>query len=297
MRKEDPEFKELYPFESHYCRLNSGISMHYIDENIDTSTDKEILLMLHGNPSWSFYYRNLIPAFSTQYRVIVPDHIGMGFSDKPQDYEYTLQNHLDNLSELLVRITSGKERVNLIVHDWGGAIGMGWAIKNRQRTGKIVILNTGAFLSTEIPFRINICRIPLFGALAIRGFNAFAYGATRMAVEKPMSPEVKSAYLLPYDNWDNRIATLRFVQDIPLKPKAPSYKLLQKIDHNLRNLREKKMLILWGGKDWCFNNHFFVEWRKRFPHAKFEYYDNGGHYVLEDKNSAITLKLKEFLAI
>ena len=226
MHREDPEFKELYPFESNYFELSSGVRMHYIDEDQTDNQSKEILLMLHGNPSWSFYYRNLIKEFSSRYRVIAPDHIGMGLSDKPQNYDYTLSNHIANLTELLGKISVETERINLIVHDWGGAIGMGWATANIERTGKLVILNTGAFLSTEIPFRINICRIPGFGALAIRGLNAFAAAATFMAVEKRLPANVKNGYLMPYDNWQNRIATLRFVQDIPLKSSAPSYKTL-----------------------------------------------------------------------
>lgn len=296
MHRDDPEFTKMYPFESHYCELSSGVRMHYVDQR-SGHDNEEILLMLHGNPTWSFYYRNLIKEFASKYRVIAPDHIGMGLSDKPQQYEYTLKNHIQNLKELLSSITCGTERINLIVHDWGGAIGMGWATgkKNIDRIGKITILNTGAFLSTEIPLRINICRIPGFGALAIRGFNAFAAGATYMAVEKPLSNSIKQGYLLPYDNWKNRIATLRFVQDIPLNNNAKSYKTLEKIDHNLQNLQNKEVLILWGGRDWCFNDNFFVEWRKRFPDAVFEYYENGGHYILEDKDSEIRARLRDFL--
>lgn len=295
MHREDPEFKKLYPFESNYFELSSGVRMHYIDEDQTDNQSKEILLMLHGNPSWSFYYRNLIKEFSSRYRVIAPDHIGMGLSDKPQNYDYTLSNHIANLTELLKKISVETERINLIVHDWGGAIGMGWATANIERTGKLVILNTGAFLSTEIPFRINICRLPGFGALAIRGLNAFAAAATFMAVEKRLPTNVKNGYLMPYDNWKNRIATLRFVQDIPLKSSAPSYKTLKTIDRSLKKLEDKDMLILWGGRDWCFNDSFFTEWRKRFQNAKFEYYENAGHYLLEDKNNEITSKLKVFL--
>ncbi len=295
MHRDDPKFKELYPFESKYLELSSGVRIHYIDEgNTTDNQSKEILLMLHGNPSWSFYYRNLIKEFSAKYRVIAPDHIGMGLSDKPQNYAYTLSNHIANVTELLEKISLGNERVNLVVHDWGGAIGMGWATANTERVGKLVILNTGAFISTDIPFRINICRIPGFGALAIRGMNAFAAAATFMAVEKPLSANVKSGYLMPYNNWKNRVATLRFVQDIPLKPSAVSYKTLKTIDGNLKKLEKKDMLILWGGRDWCFNDSFFTEWRKRFQDAKFEYYENAGHYLLEDKNKEIISRLKVF---
>ena len=292
MLREDRAFKELYPFESKYFKLSSGANMHYLDEG---SENNDIIVMLHGNPSWSFYYRRLIKAYRNDYRVIVPDHIGMGFSDKPQNYKYTLSNHIANVTELLSKALGSDKKVSLIVHDWGGAIGMGWATAHVDQVDKLIILNTGAFLSNRIPFRINICRIPLFGALAIRGFNAFAGAATSMAVTKPMSKAVKEGFLLPYDNWKNRIATLRFVQDIPLTPNEKSYPTLEEIDNNLKKLKSKKMLILWGGKDWCFNDFFYSEWRDRFPSAEAEYYQDGGHYILEDEHEKIIPRVAEFL--
>lgn len=292
MLREDRAFKELYPFESKYFKLSSGANMHYLDEG---SENNDIIVMLHGNPSWSFYYRRLIKAYRNDYRVIVPDHIGMGFSDKPQNYKYTLSNHIANVTELLSKALGSDKKVSLIIHDWGGAIGMGWATAHVDQVDKLIILNTGAFLSNRIPFRINICRIPLFGALAIRGFNAFAGAATSMAVTKPMSKAVKEGFLLPYDNWKNRIATLRFVQDIPLTPNEKSYPTLEEIDNNLKKLKSKKMLILWGGKDWCFNDFFYSEWRDRFPSAEAEYYQDGGHYILEDEHEKIIPRVAEFL--
>ncbi len=292
MLREDRAFKELYPFESKYFELSSGANMHYLDEG---SENNDIIVMLHGNPSWSFYYRRLIKAYCNDYRVIVPDHIGMGLSDKPQNYKYTLSNHIANVTELLSKALGSDKKVSLIVHDWGGAIGMGWATAHVDQVDKLIILNTGAFLSNRIPFRINICRIPLFGALAIRGFNAFAGAATSMAVTKPMSKAIKEGFLLPYDNWKNRIATLRFVQDIPLTPNEKSYPTLEEIDNNLKKLKNKKMLILWGGKDWCFNDFFYSEWRDRFPSAEAEYYQDGGHYILEDEHEKIIPRVAEFL--
>ncbi len=296
MHRDDPEFKELYPFAAHYYRLNSGHKLHYIDTGrVENQPQRSTLLMLHGNPSWSFFYRNLIKEFAPERRVIAPDHLGMGFSDKPQSYAYTLDAHITNLNALLENITRPDERLTLIVHDWGGAIGMGWAVDNIERLDKMVILNTAAFLSQRIPLRINICRIPLFGAIAIRGCNAFAGAATFMAVEKRLPDKVKEAYLLPYNNWQNRIATLRFVEDIPLAPTATSYARLKYIDEHLKDLQSKKLLILWGGKDWCFNDHFFKEWQERFPQAEAEYYPDGGHYILEDKTGEVISRLINFL--
>lgn len=289
MNYDNPEFKALYPFAPHYFQTPGG-RMHYVDEGAG-----EAVVMLHGNPSWSFLYRDLIKALAGECRILAPDHLGMGRSDKPQNYAYTLRQHINNLEALLASKLAPEEKITLVVHDWGGAIGMGWAVRHPERVRNLVILNTAAFLSPRIPARIEICRLPGFGALAIRGCNAFAAGAVRMAVTKKMRPEVAAGFLMPYDSWANRIATLRFVQDIPLSPQEQSYDTLEEIDHGLERLRGKPVLIQWGGADWCFNNHFYNEWLRRFPCAEYENYPQAGHYLLEDAGDMIIPRIRYFL--
>ena len=189
--------QELYPFKNNYMTVE-GNELHYVDEG-----EGEPILMVHGNPTWSFYYRDLIKEFSTSNRVIAPDHIGCGFSDKPQDYEYMLENHISNIEKLVARLEL--KDITLVVHDWGGAIGFGLATRHPELIKKVVILNTAAYTCDYIPPQINICRTPLLGEAVIRGFNAFAGPATHMAVEKPLSKNVKKGYLLPYNNYKNRI--------------------------------------------------------------------------------------------
>jgi len=289
----DDGFRLQYPFTSHTHTIG-GETMHYVDEG-----KGEAVVMVHGNPTWSFYYRRLIEALRSTHRAIAPDHIGCGFSSKPQDYPYTLQTHIDNLENLLDAILSPDEPVTLVVHDWGGAIGMGWAVRHPERVRRIVVLNTSAFLSTRIPFRINLCRIPGLGALMIRGFNAFAGSAIHMAIAKHgrMSPEIKAGYLKPYDSWQTRIATLRFVQDIPMNKRVPSYGVVQEIEVELMRFSRTPMLIQWGGLDWCFNRWFYDEWRRRFPQAMAEYFADAGHYVLEDAHEKIIPNIKKFLGL
>jgi len=158
--------KKGYPFKTPYIDLK-GVKYHYLDEGQGNP-----LVMLHGNPTWSFYYRRLVLALKDQYRIIAPDHIGCGMSDKPQKYNYRLSQHIDNLDILLNKLNL--KDITLVMHDWGGAIGMGWAAKRPDRVKNIVLFNTAAFLSPLIPFRIRICRIPILGDIAIRGLNAFA---------------------------------------------------------------------------------------------------------------------------
>src|SRR5579862_890877 len=221
----------LYPFASHYLPFESGrLRYHYVDEGPRTQSKGRggrAVLMLHGNPTWSFYYRNMILALRDKHRCVVPDHMGCGLSDKPQDYPYTLAQHIYNARSLIDRLEL--QELDLIVHDWGGAIGFGLAMQIPERIRRLVILNTAAFPSSRIPLRIAVCRVPVLGEIAIRGLNAFAQAALVMAVahREKLTPEIKEGYLAPYDSWENRIAHLRFVQDIPMQPEHPTWPLLK----------------------------------------------------------------------
>jgi pimeloyl-ACP methyl ester carboxylesterase len=264
---------ELYPWRHHFLGL-SGFNLNYVDEG-----EGPAMLMVHGNPTWSFYYRHLIKAFSGHFRCVVPDHMGCGFSDKPQDYQYTLENHIQNL-EKLVSFLQLKD-ITLVVHDWGGAIGMGFATRHPHLIKRVIVLNTAAFLSEDIPKRIALCKAGRLGEFFVRGLNGFAWPATFMASKRGLSSEVKKAYLAPYDSWENRVAVSRFVQDIPLDDKHPSWKTLQKIENDLPKVTVPK-LIVWGGKDFCFNRGFFERWLSIYPDAEAHWIADAGHYVLED---------------
>jgi len=264
----------LYPFVPQNITLQ-GHNLSFVDQG-----QGKVIVMLHGNPTWSFYYRNLVKLLQKDYRVIVPDHMGCGLSDKPQDYPYTLKTHIDNLEALLAHCKV--EKFSLVVHDWGGAIGMGLAVRYPERLDSVVVLNTAAFRSPRIPFRINMCRIPVLGDIIVRGFNGFARAASSMAVVHGMAPDVARTYLKPYDSWAHRVVLLRFVQDIPLSPKDRSWQTLVDIENKLEQLLNTPMLILWGGRDFCFNEEFYKEWLRRFPIAEKHYFPNAGHYVLED---------------
>ena len=280
------EIKNEYPFNINRININN-YNMNYVDEG-----EGHPIVMLHGNPTWSFYYRNLAKALKGNYRVIIPDHIGCGLSDKPQNYEYTLENHIKNVENLIEHL--GLKSFSLVVHDWGGAIGMGYATRHPEKITNIVLLNTAAFTSKKIPFSIRICKTPIIGEPFVRAFNGFAFPATFMASESKLSKEVKKGYLLPYDNYKNRIATARFVKDIPLSPAHKSYNTLKKIEENLTTLK-CPIMVLWGKKDFCFNDHFLNRWKEIYPKATFKEFPNAGHYVLEDGGNEIIDDIKDFL--
>jgi pimeloyl-ACP methyl ester carboxylesterase len=279
------ELKIEYPFESNFFSIQKN-NLHYVDIG-----SGEIILMLHGNPTWSFFYRNLAKHFGKNYRVIVPDHMGCGLSDKPQDYEYTLKTHIDNVCLLVEKLAL--TNITLIVHDWGGAIGMGLATRYPQLIKKMVVMNTAAFRSIEIPARINILRNPL-GEWFIRKFNGFAGPATLMATKKAMSPLVKKGFVLPYHDFESRIATAKFVQDIPMNEMHPTYSVLKDIEEKLPTIKAP-VLLLWGEQDFCFTMNFQKKWLEIFPSAKAVTYPNAGHYLIEDETSSAINEIENFL--
>ncbi len=263
--------------------------MHYVD----TGGSGPVVLLVHGNPSWSFLWRDLIKALSAAgYRCIAPDHLGMGLSDKPDKY-LGLADRIRHVETLVDSL--GVKAFHLAVHDWGGAIGFGLAGRRPDAVGKLVVTNTAAFLSKHIPPSIAVCKIPGFGPFIVRAFNAFAWPATFMAVNKPLSPAAKAGFLLPYDSFANRRHVANFVRDIPLGKSHPTYATLASVEANLEKLKSKPMLIEWGGRDFCFNDKFLARWRELFPAATVRHHADAGHYLLEDAGSVIIPEIVEFL--
>jgi haloalkane dehalogenase len=277
-----------YPFTPVTVTVAGGHRISCVDEGQGLP-----VVMLHGNPSWSYLYRRLILGLRGNYRCLAPDHLGCGLSAKPQDYPYRLADHIANLEQVLAQ--RGIGRCVLVVHDWGGAIGMGWAVRNPEKVAGLVVMNTAAFRSHRIPLRIAVCRWPLLGALLVRGLNLFVRGAIHMAVAHPMAPEVAAGFLAPYDSWASRVAVHRFVRDIPLRPGHPSWETLVAVEEGLARLTGKPMLLCWGGQDFCFNDEFYQEWRRRFPGAQCHYFPEAGHYLLEDVFPEIEARVRDFL--
>ena len=283
----------LYPFAPNYIDVG-GHRMHYVDEG-----QGDPVLMIHGNPSWSFFYRDLIAELESSHRVIAPDHIGCGRSDKPDDgdYEYTLSTRLSDLGTLIDSLDL--QDITLVVHDWGGMIGMAWATRHPDRIARLVVMNTAAFplpTNKSLPASLTLARTPGIGALLVRKANAFSLGAVRSCVtRRPMSPAVADGYLEPYDSWAHRIAVHRFVQDIPLRAGDRAYPIMQETGKALTRLADKPMLICWGLRDFVFDHHFLEEWLRRFPGADVRRFEDCGHYVLEDAGEEIIPLVREFV--
>jgi len=289
------DVKHLYPFKSNYMDIR-GIKYHYIDEGSGNP-----VLMIHGNPTWSFYFRSLIKDLSPEFRTIAPDHIGCGLSGRPDVscYDYRLKSRVEDI-DLFLRNLNLSGKITLILHDWGGMIGMAYAIKNPEKISSVVLMNTAAFFppggDMKIPFRLRMIRdTGLFSNIAVLGLNLFAKGALYMASYRGLSDDVKKGLIAPYNSWKNRIAVLKFVQDIPLCKTDPGYGFVKDVEDNLHSLSEIPMLICWGKHDFVFTENYLAEWRKRFPGAEIHLFDNAGHYVLEDEPEKIAFTVRDFL--
>jgi len=289
-----PVFAEEYPFAFRLCDVG-GEMYHYLDEG-----GGEPVVMVHGNPTWSFFYRNIVGGLRNSYRCLVPDHIGCGLSSKPQRYDYTLARHAANLESWLEGVLPAPSeeggRINLVVHDWGGPIGLSYAIRHPERIKRVVVLNTSAFTLGTMPLRIMSCRWPVLGEFMVRGLNLFASLATTSTTVKPLAKEVRDGFILPYNSWANRIGVYNFVKDIPLRAGTKTHALFQTLEERIAPLLNSvPLLVQWGMRDWCFTPYFLNIWRERFPRAEIDEYPNAAHYLLEDEGAAILAKIRAFL--
>ena len=287
-------WKALYPFKSRRLELG-GYEMHYLDEG-----KGETVLMVHGNPTWSFYFREVVKALSPDFRCIVPDHVGMGLSDRPDDahYNYTLKSRVDDLETLMASVAPTGP-VTLIVHDWGGMIGMSWAVRHPERIKAIVALNTSCFTlppEKKFPPGLTVMRGGLTG-IPLRAFGFIRKIVLRSCTaKKRLSAAIMAGYLEPYAGWNKSRAVHRFVQDIPLGAGDAAWNTATETESKLAALKAVPMLLPWGMKDWVFDKTFLNGWIKRFPKATVRLFPDSGHFLLEDSSDEVVALIKDFVA-
>ncbi len=287
-------WKPHYPFTGRRLDLG-GYAMHYLDEG-----KGETVLFVHGNPTWSFYFREAVKNLRSSYRCLAPDHIGMGLSDRPDDskYRYTLESRIADLEKLVERVAPTGP-VSLVLHDWGGMIGMGWAVRHPQRVARIAAFNTSCFRlppGKSFPPGLSFLRGPL-GALAIRGLGLGRRAVLdTCTVKRRLTPDVAAGYLEPLDGWDEARAAHRFVQDIPLSPRDRAWAVVADIEARLGALKDVPVFLPWGMKDWVFDEAFLNGWLERFPKAVARRFPDRGHLLLEDAPDELVPLLRDFLA-
>jgi cis-3-alkyl-4-acyloxetan-2-one decarboxylase len=282
--------KKHYPWPGEHLVLSTGHKLHYLDQGQGPT-----LLMVHGNPTWSFYWRTLVQGLSDTYRCVVPDHLGAGLSDKPTDYPYRLEDHIRNLVELIDHLDL--KNVTLLVHDWGGPIGLGAAVERPDRIARLVIFNTSVFME-HVPLRIRLSRWKGIGELAIQGLNGFVRGGLLTAIgdRSRMKDGVGQGYLAPYDSWGARVGHLAFIRDIPLEEGHPTRAVIDRLTEQVpKLLGVKPTLFFWGDKDFVFTPRFLERWQKWWPNAEAVRYADAAHWVVEDAHERIVPKLREWL--
>jgi haloalkane dehalogenase len=256
--------------------------MHYVDEGPAHSAHaRETLLFVHGNPTWSFHWRNLILSFRDSFRCLAVDHLGCGLSDKGGP-PLRLSDRIAHLVELVERLELSE--ITLVAQDWGGAIGLGALLQRRDRFRRIALFNTGAFPPWFIPWRIRACRLPILGRMAVQGAGLFSRAALRMTLarHRSLDPVVRAAYLAPYSDWGNRQAIYDFVMDIPDTPRHPTWHTLREIESGLASLSDLPSLLCWGTRDWCFTPECLDRFTAVWPSALVRPVHDAGHWVVED---------------
>ncbi len=279
-----------YPFQSHFVDVG-GYQMHYVDEGQGCP-----VLMVHGNPTWSYYYRHLVTALRGSFRAIAVDHIGCGLSEKPRHLPYSLDLRIEHLVRLVRELDL--QNIQLLVHDWGGAIGMGAALRDLDRYDKFVLFNTAAFPPPFFPWRIRVCRTPGLGKIALQQFNLFARAAIHMATEQSggLPRTVQHGLLAPYDTWAHRRAIYEFVADIPTRPNQATWQRLAAIESGLSRLDDHAVKLIWGMKDWCFRPECLRRLQTSMPQAQVCEFSTAGHYVIEDETERVIEEVQSFLA-
>ncbi|MBX3421014.1 MAG: alpha/beta fold hydrolase [Pirellulaceae bacterium] len=292
------DWRKRYPFASQYFEIprsettTDWVRMHFVQQGQGEQT----VLCVHGNPTWSFTFREVLNQVSDQARVIAVDHIGCGLSHKPQKYNYCLQQHIGNLARFIEELDL--RRITLLVHDWGGAIGIGAALKVPSRIERLVLLNTGIFPPPYVPWRIAVCRTPWLGEFAMRKLNVFARAALTMTLNRlpRLAPDVAAGLIAPYQDWDSRIAVARFVQDIPRHKNQATWQVLSRIEESVSMFASCPTRIIWGVRDWCFRLECLERLQSLFPQAKVHRLEDVGHYVMEEAPAEVIAQLRECLS-
>jgi cis-3-alkyl-4-acyloxetan-2-one decarboxylase len=286
----DETFGGTFPFKPHFF-THDAVRLHYVDEG-----QGEPIVLLHGNPTWSYLYRSFIPPLSKSHRCLAPDHMGFGRSDKPLDRPYTLAKHIENLTALLDHL--GVSDITLVMQDWGGPTGLGFAVDHPERVKRLVILNTWAFRlpeATRLAPLLELFRQPHVGEAMVQGLNLFVEGFLPAGIyHQERLNEIMPAYRAPFPDWNSRIGTLRFPRDIPVGDAHPSTPTMGYIQDNLGKLKVPT-IIIWGMHDPVIPPAIIEAWTAVYPHAEVHRLETASHFLQEDEPEEIVSLIQGFL--
>ena len=294
----DWTFGGAWPFRARWFTTRDG-RMHYIDEG---PRDGRPVVLVHGNPTWGFVYRNFVgPLAAAGHRVIVPDHLGFGRSDKPHDaHMCTVQRHIDRFEALLESLDL--HGATVVPQDWGGPIGLSWAVAHPQRVERLFILNTFAHRPpwpVPIPLPLRLFRAPGTGEVLVKGLNMFVRGflfRAGVTHSERLTAQVRHAYLAPHPSWPSRTAMLALPRQIPSGPDGSVSELASKLEDGLRrHFAGRPIAIAWGMQDPAFTPRWLELWLQTFPQAQVLRLADAGHYLQEDAHERIVPLLLRFL--
>ena len=275
-----------YPFKHHYFKVNDT-TMHYVDEG-----EGEVLLFVHGTPSWSFEFRNVIKFLSKKYRCIAIDHIGFGLSEKPAKYDYTVQNHTASLLKLITHLQLNQ--FTMLVHDFGGIIGLAAAEQIPEKIKGLVILNTWCRSIQDEPEYKKMKVIlgsPLMPLLyRYLNFSAKYILPAAFGERSRLTPEIHQHFLRPFSKASERNGTIAFAKSL-----LRDQDYYASVGEKLSILKDKPVLIIWGMKDEFITEKHLLWMQEQFPGSKVVRYDDAGHFVLEEKSVVAGPVIAEFM--
>ena len=275
-----------YPFKHHYFKVNDT-TMHYVYEG-----EGEVLLFVHVTPSWSFEFRNVIKFLSKKYRCIAIDHIGFGLSEKPAKYDYTVQNHTASLLKLITHLQLNQ--FTMLVHDFGGIIGLAAAEQIPEKIKGLVILNTWCRSIQDEPEykKMKMILGSPFMPLLYRylNFSAKYILPAAFGERSRLTPEIHQHFLRPFSKASERNGTIAFAKSL-----LRDQDYYASIGKKLSILKDKPVLIIWGMKDEFITEKHLLWMQEQFPGSKVVRYDDAGHFVLEEKSVVAGPVIAEFM--
>ncbi|MBL6720835.1 MAG: alpha/beta fold hydrolase [Planctomycetes bacterium] len=280
---------ELWPFAPHFLELD-GAFLHFVDEG---PRDAPVILCVHGNPTWSFQWREVLTRMRGRYRVVALDHMGMGLSERPHDWSDTLAAHQAGLEALIEHLDL--RDITLVVHDWGGPIGLGVAARQPERFRRFLITNTCVWPEAQLPAALALGRLPFLGPFLTGGLGLMNRLLASTTTTKGLSPEVAEGYLAPYRTAGRRRTVASFVRAIPRGPGHENHEALAAVDAALPALRTKPTTLVWGMQDWVFTPAILRGWRERMPRAEVRALEGAGHLVMEDAGAEVLDALRDLL--
>jgi pimeloyl-ACP methyl ester carboxylesterase len=278
--------KSAYPFAPNYFDIN-GHELHYIDEG-----KGETLLFVHGTPSWSFDYRNIIIPLKENYRCVAIDHIGFGLSDKPEHYDYSTQNHSKTLEKFAIE--KQLDNITLVVHDFGGPIGLNFAINHPKRIKRLVILNSWLWSSKSETDFIRLSRImksPVVPFLYRHLNFSPRFILPRSFGDKKISKQLITQYTKPFADKTQRNGTLAFARSL-----IKDQDWFEQLWNKRQTISEKPTLFIWGMKDPVIKPHYLDKFQNGFTSSTTIKLETSGHFPQEEQPENITKALSNFMS-